>query len=123
MWSRYYLSCHGIIFVIDSTDTERFQECYDTVMEVSRDEGWRQGQSYDSMVNVPILMLANKQDLPSAIDLVTLKTGVFIELVSELEATDLKLLPVSVLENEGIGESLEWLVSRVVFNRENKPPS
>lgn len=123
MWSRYYNSCHGIIFIIDSTDTERFQECYDTLMGLSRDENWRcENNSYDNMVNVPILMLANKQDLPDAIDLVALKTGVFIQLVSELEATDLKLLPVSVLENQGLKESLEWLVSRLVYNKPNKPP-
>lgn len=123
MWSRYYSSCHGIIFIIDSTDTERFQECYETLIELSHHESWRaENNSYDNMVSVPILMLANKQDLPDAIDLVTLKTGVFIQLVSELEATDLKLLPVSVLENQGLKESLEWLVSRLVYNKAQKPP-
>ena len=67
-------------------------------------------------------MMANKQDLPEAVDLVTLKTGVFIQLVSELEATDLKLLPVSVLENQGLRESLEWLVTRLIYNKDNKVP-
>ncbi|KAM9886803.1 hypothetical protein OXX69_013600, partial [Metschnikowia pulcherrima] len=90
MWSRYYRSCHGIIFIIDSTDTERFQECYETLMEIAHDSSW----ALDGTVSVPILMLANKQDLPQAVDLVTLKTGVFIEVVSQLEATDSKLLPV-----------------------------
>ena len=71
---------------------------------------------------MPILMLANKQDLPQAVDLISLKTGVFIEVVSQLEATDSKLLPVSVLENQGIRESLEWLVTRLVYNKGNKKP-
>lgn len=76
----------------------------------------------DGTVNVPILMMANKQDLPQAVDLVSLKTGVFIKLVSELEATDSKLLPVSVLENQGLQESLEWLVTRLIYNKRNKKP-
>lgn len=118
MWSRYYRSCHGIIFVIDSTDTERFQECYDTLMEISNDTTW----SMDGNSSVPILMLANKQDLPQAVDLVALKTGVFIDVVSSLEATDLKLLPVSVIENQGLRESLEWLVTRLVYNKGNRAP-
>ncbi|CAH6718145.1 ADP-ribosylation factor-like protein 3 [[Candida] jaroonii] len=123
MWSRYYSSCHGIIFIIDSTDTDRFQECYETLMTLSHDENWGdENNNYESTVNVPILMMANKQDLPQAIDLVTLKTGVFIQVVSELEATDSKLLPVSVLENQGIKESLEWLISRLVYNKANKQP-
>lgn len=123
MWSRYYKSCHGIIFVIDSTDTERFQECYDTLKSVAHDESWgHDGDFADDVVNVPILMLANKQDLPQAVDLVSLKTGVFIQLVSELEATDSKLLPVSVLENQGLRESLDWLVTRLVYNKSNRMP-
>lgn len=118
MWSRYYRSCHGIIFIIDSTDTERFQECYETLMEIANDSTW----AMDGNSSVPILMLANKQDLPQAVDLVALKTGVFIEVVSSLEATDLKLLPVSVLENQGLRESLEWLVTRLMYNKGNRPP-
>lgn len=120
MWSRYYRSCHGIIFIIDSTDTDRFSECYETLMEIANDSLWKVDGG-DS-VNVPILMLANKQDLPQAVDLISLKTGVFIEVVSQLEATDSKLLPVSVLENQGIRESLEWLVTRLVYNKGNKKP-
>lgn len=120
MWSRYYRSCHGIIFIIDSTDTERFEECYETLMEIAHDSSWAMDGA-DS-VSVPILMLANKQDLPQAVDLVSLKTGVFIEVVSKLEATDLKLLPVSVLENHGLKESLEWLVTRLVYNKNMRMP-
>ncbi|KAI3405392.2 WBP1 [Candida oxycetoniae] len=134
MWSRYFKQCHGIIFVIDSTDTARFQECYETLIDIANHDSWlvdnSEGQEIDQertigidgTVNVPILMLANKQDLPQAVDLVSLKTGVFIKLVSELEATDSKLLPVSVLENQGLKESLEWLVTRLIYNKGNKRP-
>lgn len=120
MWSRYYRLCHGIIFIIDSTDTERFEECYETLMEVANDLLWAV-DGYNG-TNVPILMLANKQDLPQAVDLVTLKTGVFIEVVSHLGATDSKLLPVSVIENQGLKESIDWLVTRLVYNKSNRAP-
>lgn len=123
MWSRYYRSCHGIIFIIDSTDTDRFQECYETLMDIVHDESWKDDDTnYNEAFNVPILMMANKQDLPTAVDLVSLKTGYFINLVSELDAADLKLLPVSVLENRGIRESLDWLVTRLNYNKSNRPP-
>ncbi|WLF77054.1 ADP-ribosylation factor protein 3 [Lodderomyces elongisporus] len=141
MWSRYFTQCHGIIFVIDSTDTARFQECYETLVDIANVDSWLLSNTQDNndeermvggntagniggdgTVNVPILMLANKQDLPQAVDLVSLKTGVFIKLVSELEATDSKLLPVSVLENQGLRESLEWLVTRLIYNKTNKRP-
>lgn len=116
MWLQYFDQCHGIIFIIDLTDTDRFQECYETIVDIARNTAW------EGSVNVPILMLANKQDLPQAVDLVQLKTGVFISLVSELEATDSKLLPVLVLENQGLRESLEWLMLRLIYNKGNRPP-
>ena len=85
MWSRYFKQCHGIIFIIDSTDTERFQECYETLIDIAHDDIWMQiddddnddndNSNVDGTVNVPILMMANKQDLPQAVDLVSLKTG------------------------------------------------
>lgn len=122
MWSRYYKSCHGIIFMIDSTDTERFQECYDTLIKITHDQSWNDDGSYSELVSIPILMMANKQDLPTAVDLISLKTGYFIDLVSRLEAADLKLLPVSVLENQGLSESLSWLVTHLIYNKPNRMP-
>jgi ADP-ribosylation factor related protein 1 len=91
-------------------------------MEITHDQSWSDENNGFDFVNVPILMMANKQDLPTAVDLISLKTGYFIDLVSELEATDLKLLPVSILENQGLRESLDWLVTRLVYNKANKMP-
>lgn len=131
MWSRYFKQCHGIIFIIDSTDTERFQECYETLIDIAHDDIWMQiddddndndndNSNVDGTVNVPILMMANKQDLPQAVDLVSLKTGVFIKLVSELEATDSKLLPVSVLENQGLQESFRMVSDAIHLLQDRK---
>lgn len=119
MWSRYYTNCHGIIFIIDSTDSERFQECCETLLEIANDQAWMDDTTIS--ISVPILMLANKQDLPIAVDLVTLKSD-FVNIVSLLEATDSKLLPVLVLENQGLKESLDWLVKRLVFNKNIRKP-
>ena len=47
--------------------------------------------------------------------------GVY-QIGQRVEATDSKLLPVSVLENQGLQESLEWLVTRLIYNKRNKKP-
>lgn len=29
MWSKYYRDCHGVIFLVDSSDPDRFKEVKD----------------------------------------------------------------------------------------------
>jgi len=61
LWKSYTRCTDGIIFVVDSCDTERLEEAK---MELTRT-----ARSPDN-VSVPILILANKQDLPGIIDII-----------------------------------------------------
>ena len=45
----------GILYVVDSTDRERFSESRDELQRMLKD---------DEMRGVPVVVLANKQDLP-----------------------------------------------------------
>jgi len=58
LWKSYTRCTDGIIFVVDSCDTERLEEAK---MELTRT-----ARSPDN-ASVPILILANKQDLPGII--------------------------------------------------------
>ena len=58
MWRHYFQGTEGLIYVVDSNDPSR--------MEESRDEF--QGVLADlESDRIPVLVLANKQDLPHAI--------------------------------------------------------
>ena len=59
LWRSYTRCTDGIVFVVDSTDTERMDEAK---MELVRTV--RAPENH----HVPILVLANKQDLPGARD-------------------------------------------------------
>ena len=58
LWDKYYAECHAIIYTVDSNDRDRIQESK---------------KSFDAMIvnenlnGVPLLVLANKQDLPGRI--------------------------------------------------------
>ena len=47
----------GLIYVIDSNDRERFAESFDELTGIL---------SHDEMRGVPVVVLANKQDMPNA---------------------------------------------------------
>ncbi|XP_061724968.1 ADP-ribosylation factor-like protein 13B [Cydia pomonella] len=59
IWSQYYSEVHGVIFVIDSSDFSRLDECRAVLEEVL---------SHDKISGKPILVLANKQDKSGALD-------------------------------------------------------
>lgn len=59
IWSQYYSEVYGIIFVIDSSDLSRLNECRTVLEEVL---------SHDKISGKPVLILANKQDKSGALD-------------------------------------------------------
>nr|XP_023396573.1 ADP-ribosylation factor-related protein 1 isoform X1 [Loxodonta africana] len=54
LWDKYYAECHGVIYVIDSTDEERLSESKQAFEKMVTSE---------ALEGVPILVLANKQDV------------------------------------------------------------
>ncbi|KAK4179276.1 P-loop containing nucleoside triphosphate hydrolase protein [Triangularia setosa] len=126
LWQSYYASCHAIIFIIDSTDigdgnlehdsTGRLEECrlvLEDVLNHSETEG------------VPLLVLANKQDREDCVEVVRIKEGL-VKKVFEGEKSgsirDSRVLPVSALTGTGVKEAVDWVRSRVRWNREGRPP-
>ena len=53
-WKNYYDNTDGMVFVVDSSDEERLNECIEELNELLAEEG---------LANVPLLVYANKQDL------------------------------------------------------------
>ncbi|XP_041588456.1 ADP-ribosylation factor-related protein 1 isoform X1 [Vulpes vulpes] len=57
LWDKYYAECHGVIYVIDSTDEERLSESKRAFEKMVTSE---------ALDGVPILVLANKQDVEAS---------------------------------------------------------
>lgn len=77
------------------------------------------------VAGVPILVLANKQDREDCVEVVRIKEG-FVRKVFEGEAgtgvRDSRVLPVSALLGSGVQAAVEWVQSRVKWNKEGRPP-
>ncbi len=58
LWRSYIRHTDAILFVVDSTDTERFEEAKLELSNLLR--------CPDMPSTVPVMLLANKQDLPDA---------------------------------------------------------
>jgi len=56
LWRHYYQGTEGLIFVVDSNDPERIEEAREELRGILE---------FPDMSNVPVVIIANKQDLPS----------------------------------------------------------
>mmetsp|Transcript_21220 Transcript_21220/g.36145 ORF Transcript_21220/g.36145 Transcript_21220/m.36145 type:complete len:186 (+) Transcript_21220:102-659(+) len=101
LWEQYYREAECAIFVIDSGDKFR--------LVVAKDE-------LDNMLSnprlgkVPILFLANKKDLPSALSPVEIAQALKLE---EIKDRPWQIVPSNALTGEGLDRGLEWLVDKV----------
>lgn len=137
MWTSYYPVCHAIVFVVDGCDigdgsssssemqnvsgggeghVGRLEECRRTLESVL---------SHPSTASIPLLVLANKQDREDCVETVRIKEGL-VRRVFEGErgggVRDSRVLPVSALKGDGVREAVEWVRSRVRWNKEGRGP-
>ena len=94
----------------------RLEECRKTLESVL---------SHPSTASIPLLVLANKQDREDCVETVRIKEGL-VRRVFEGErgggVRDSRVLPVSALKGEGVREAVEWVRTRVRWNREGRGP-
>lgn len=112
LWEKYYDEAHAIIFVVDSTDRDRIQAVREALESVLIN---------DKVDGLPILMLANKQDMPDALSVSDIQE-IFNKIAELLSARDSKVLSISALEGTGVKEALDWLIIRLKRNSKNRPP-
>jgi len=96
-WRSYYPDTEAAIFVIDSTDKERMKVAKEEFLTLMEEE---------HLLMAPVLILANKQDLPDA--------ATESDITDLLELSMLKTRPwaiykTSAVTGEGISESMAWL--------------
>jgi len=111
LWRHFLEGIDGLWFVVDSNDKERMEEA-------SRELKWFLKE--DLLERCPLLIFANKQDLPNALspEEVAVRMGFDPD---EDQEEDWKLRPWYVqggcaTSGEGLNESVEWLVDTIENN-------
>ncbi len=106
VWKYYYSSIEGIIFVLDATRTDRVQDARDELLNLLANEEAK---------HIPVLVFANKQDLPSA-----LKSHEIIEMlgigdyVNKKPVSIVRVQEASAKNDQGLLEGFEWIVDKII---------
>ena len=95
IWCKYYAEAHGMVFVVDSADRSRWDEARLAFENV---------RNHDELRGIPILLIANKQDLPGA------ASPEEIEQIFVRGGGPFRVQPASCLTCEGVADGIRWCV-------------
>jgi len=107
LWRSYTRCADGIIFVVDSCKEDRLEEAKLELMKFCRANG--------KQAAVPLLVLANKQDLPAALDAAKLETALGLKELGP--ATAWHLQPTCAVTGDGLEEGMRALHDMIVRRR------
>lgn len=97
LWHHYYSGTDGLIFLVDSADTERLEEARDTLHKLLAE---------DELRDVSLLVMANKQDLPEAAKPSDLADSLELH---KLRGRDWFIQGCTATTGDGLYEGLEWM--------------
>ncbi|KAF7775938.1 hypothetical protein Agabi119p4_4331 [Agaricus bisporus var. burnettii] len=101
LWRHYFQNTQGLIFVVDSNDRERVSEAREELQRMLNE---------DELRDAVLLVYANKQDLPNAMNAaeITDKLG-----LHGLRQRTWYIQATCATSGDGLYEGLEWLSSNI----------
>lgn len=101
LWKHYYQNTDGLIYVVDSSDVSRIDEARQELEHTLQDP---------NMHGVPVLVYANKQDLPGCLSVA--------QLTERMNLRSMHERPWLVQRSEapsgtGLAEGLSWLSEQI----------
>ena len=107
-WKNYFESCDGLIWVVDSANIRRLEDCKQEIHKLLQEECL--GSSY-------AFKFGNKQDLPGA---VTTEDIVQILDLESIKTHHCKIYKTSAITAENLLQGINWIVEdiskRVFYN-------
>jgi GTP-binding protein SAR1 len=107
LWKNYFAAIEGIVFMVDTTDHQRFREAKDELTKLL---------TSDELAKTPFLILGNKIDAKQAVSEDVLKQALGLErLTTGKKNTNVKgqqpieVFMCSVVKRAGFADGFRWL--------------
>lgn len=105
LWRHYYNNSGGIIFVVDSNDHQRVDESSDGRQTSAADELHKM-LGEDDLRGVPVLVLANKQDMHGAMSVKDVSQRLQMDRIRDRQW---HVQGTCATTGDGLFEGLDWL--------------
>ena len=97
-WRCYYPNTNAVIYVVDSTDRDRMSDAKNELHMLLGEE---------ELAGVPVLVFANKKDIPGAMAAAEVAEGLGLAGVKDRAYS---IMAASALKGDGIKEGVDWVV-------------
>lgn len=104
-WRCYYPNTQAIIYVVDSCDADRLPTSREEFQAILEEE---------ELKDAPLLIYANKQDLPGALTDAAVAEGLGL---TSIKSRDWAIYKTSAIKGEGLFEGLDWLSNTLKSKR------
>ncbi|MCO5587122.1 hypothetical protein L7F22_041069 [Adiantum nelumboides] len=104
LWRYYFHGSQGLIFVVDSIDSNRIAEVRDELYRLLNE---------DELRDAALLVLANKQDLPHAMSVAEMSEKLGLQ---SLRQRKWHIQSTRAITGEGLYEGLDWLSANIARN-------
>ncbi|XP_035688103.1 ADP-ribosylation factor 1-like 2 isoform X2 [Branchiostoma floridae] len=105
LWRHYFQNTQGLIFVIDSNDRERATEAKEELMRMLQE---------DELRDAVLLVFANKQDLPNAMNAAEITDKLALH---NLRNRQWYIQATCATSGDGLYEGLDWLSNQLKNNK------
>ena len=104
-WRCYYPNTQAVIYVVDSTDVDRIGTARAEFHAILEEE---------ELKDAAVLVFANKQDLPGALDAAAVSEGLGLHAIKTRQWS---IFRTSALKGEGLWEGMDWLAAALKARR------
>ena len=102
LWIHYYEYKNVLIFVVDSNDRERIDDAYNELMRALSD---------DKLKEALLLIYANKQDLPNAMNVSEITDRLKLH---SIRNRNWAIMSSCATSGEGLYEGLDWVLNNLI---------
>ncbi|XP_033104720.1 ADP-ribosylation factor 6-like isoform X2 [Anneissia japonica] len=106
IWRHYFQGTEGLIFVVDSADSTRFEEAREALFDILESREMTRG--------VPVCVIANKQDLPGALSPSRLGDALSL---NKLHGNPWHIQAAQATTGEGLYEAVDELARMIKKNK------
>ena len=107
LWRHYLDETQGLIYVVDSSDLCHMEESRNAFYDVLKD-----------LEKIPILILANKQDLSEALTVDEVREKMHLD--DQIQGRSWHIQGTSAMSGEGLYEGIETFEKMLIEYQENK---
>jgi len=100
-WKNYFESTDVLIYVVDSADRKRLEETSFELTELLMEE---------ALVEVPVLVFANKQDLSDSASAAEVAQGLNLHMIKDRAW---QIQACAAINGDGMKEGMEWVCQNV----------